>query len=148
MNSLEKAGMAIGSLALVGAVGYKTPAWLDEQGALNHLQTMDSSEAYMVSEEMRLKAQLDQQKPTEAQGISAQCTVALNNCLDGVQMPKAQSCSQFDMDVKTFHETVAKPRESHTLNPQPEIYHCDLIIQAAMNKCHDEAMYCLEKPLR
>lgn len=148
MNKLENIGMVMVPMALVGALGYKAPGWLDEQNALNHLQTLDSSEEYMMSKEARLKAQLEKQKPDEAKGITAHCSVALNNCLDGVQMPKAQSCTQPEMNVRTFHETVAKPRESHILAPQPEVYKCDLVIQSAINKCHEEALYCLEKPLR
>jgi len=147
-NTLEKAGMAISSLAVVGTIGYKTPGWLDEQAALNHLQTMDFAEEHMKGEQFNLKAKLDKEKPAQAQAISAQCTVALNNCLDSVEMPKAEVCAPFGADAKVFHELTAKPRESHLLSTKPEIYRCDLIIQEAINKCHQDTMYCLDKPLR
>lgn len=146
-NTIERAGLAMSSLAVVGAIGYKTPAWLEEQSALNQLQTMDFAEAHMVKQGARLVAQLEKQKPEQAKAIAAQCSVALNNCLDAVQF-KGNDCSQIAVGAKVFHETVAKPRESHLINPQPEVYKCDLPIQAAMNQCHEEALYCLEKPMR
>lgn len=148
MNTFEKTSYALGALVVGAAAQHNLPGWLEEQTALNYLQAMDSSEGYMKTEEMKRAAILEQKKPGEASAISEQCSGALKVCLDGVQMPNAQSCADVKADVRVFHESIAKPRESSVLSPRPEVYKCDLIIQSAINKCHEGALYCLEKPLR
>lgn len=148
MNTFEKASMALGTLVVGAGMLHNGPDWLIEQRELNFALVADDEEASMKAKELRLTEDLQKNKPEEASVISRQCADSLKTCLDGVQMPKVNPCTDMRADVKVFHETIAKPRESHLLNPQPEVYACDLMIQESINKCHREALYCLEKPLR
>ncbi|MCC7197463.1 hypothetical protein IT413_04700 [Candidatus Peregrinibacteria bacterium] len=152
MNTLKPyvdAVVGAGGLAVLALGVVKVPDHLRNQTALNFLSAGDTSVDYLKEQEKKYAQKLEVQEPEAAQQIISSCQEQLNSCLGDVQIPYGKSCERFvGMNALKFHDSLLPRQRDYLFDADPEKNECDLQIQSQIVKCHEKAVYCLEKPLR
>lgn len=152
MNTLRPyadAIMGAGALAALAFVVAKTPDHLRNQTALSFLNAGDTSVDHRKKLEEEYTQRLEAQKLEVAQQIISSCHEQLNSCLGKVITPYGGSCKRFvQMDTMKFYDSLIPRQADYLFNADPEKNECALQVQNQIIKCHDEAVRCLEVPLR